>query len=135
MIVLLAIEDADRVQQPAVRELARSRLQFLAAEEMLGGDTPSSVVVMEEGDSAALLSQRLGFDVLAGRYSDWRYHDREYAPTFETIDEHLTCFETVFVLSDYGDGVIVLVPKQQGIDPDLLAMCAMYAVPAKESSS
>lgn len=109
---------------------------MLAAEELLGGDTPSSVVIMEPGDPASDLSGRLGFDVLTTRYSGCRFDEEGYARTFEALEEHPSFFEIVFVLSDYGNGVIVLVPKQQpGIDVDLLAMCAMYAVPAQEPLS
>lgn len=36
-------------------------------------------------------------------------------------------YEMVFVLSDSGFGIVVLVPNQAGVDTDLLRMCAEYA--------
>jgi hypothetical protein len=34
----------------------------------------------------------------------------------------------VFVLADYGDGVLVFIPKHDGVDPRLLSLCADYAL-------
>lgn len=134
MIVLTAVEEAARVQHSELRAFAQRQLEFLAAEEMLDGDTPSSVIVMEPGDPASALSHGLGFDVLATRYSGCRFNESGYSPTFEALVEHPKFFEMVFVLSDYGDGAIVLVPKEKGIDADLLAMCSMHSVPAPAES-
>jgi hypothetical protein len=133
--VLRAPQQALSVDSPQLQALALSRLEALAAEEMLAGDTPSMVIVMEAGDAVPDLSRELGLDVLTARYSACRFDEDGYAPTFEVIEEHSTVFELVFVFSDYGDGAIVLVPKQAGLDPDLLNMCRMHAVPAKEPSS
>jgi hypothetical protein len=134
VIVLHALEDAQVVQQPEVQAIATSRLEHLAAEDLLGGDTPSAVIVMESGDSATDLGRQLGFDALETRYSACRFDQAGYVPSFEVLEEHSTFFEIVFVLSDYGDGAVVLVPKLDGIDADLLAMCSMYAVPSPEPS-
>jgi len=51
-------------------------------------------------------------------------------PACEVIEDHGHCHEMVFVLSDEGTGVILFVPKQPGIDPELLSMCAAFAVPS-----
>jgi hypothetical protein len=134
VIVLHALEDAQLIQQPDVRAIAGSRLEHLAAEDLLGGDTPSAVIVMEVSDKSADLGEQLGFDVLETRYSGCRFDQEGYVPSFEVLEEHPSLFEIVFVLSDYGDGAVVLVPKLDGVDADLLAMCAMYAVPSPEPS-
>lgn len=91
---------------------------------------------MEPGDKAAeVLMPHLHFDVLTTRYSGSRFDQPGYSSPFETLEEYPTLFELVLVLSDYGDGVVILVPKQRGIDGDLLAMCCMHGVPAQEPSS
>jgi hypothetical protein len=38
------------------------------------------------------------------------------------------------ILSDGGFGIDIFIPKTAGIDAELLAMCAMYAVPAEPES-
>jgi hypothetical protein len=129
--VLRAPQQALSIDSPPLQAIALSRLEALAAEEMLEGDTPSCVIVVEAGDLLPDLNRELGFDVLTAR-TECRFDEDGYAPTFEVIEEHSTLFEIVFVFSDYGDGAIVLVPKWEGIDSDLLAMCRMHSVPSKE---
>jgi hypothetical protein len=51
-------------------------------------------------------------------------------PSFEWLVEHQSFYEAVFILSDDGFGVDLLIPKVSGIYAELLAMCAKYAVPA-----
>jgi hypothetical protein len=36
----------------------------------------------------------------------------------------------VFVPGDGDFGIVIFIPKLEDIDPDLLAVCAEYAVPA-----
>jgi hypothetical protein len=136
VIILRQLGDEGVIGDADIRALTRSRLEFMAEEDLLGGDTPSVVIVMEAGDSASTaLMPHLHFDVLTARYSGCRFNERGYSSPFETLDEYPSFFEAVLVLSDYGDGVVLLVPKLEGVDADLLAMCAMHAVPASEPSS
>jgi hypothetical protein len=133
--VLRSPQEALALGPPQLRAIALGSLEALAAEEMLEGDTPSRVIVVEAGHVLSVLSRELGFDVLTARYSECRFDEAGYAPTFEVIEEHSTLFEIVFVFSDYGDGAIVLVPKQEGVNADLLGLCRMHAAPAKEPHS
>jgi len=59
-----------------------------------------------------------------------RYGESDFTPSFEALEEHSHCFEMLFILSDNGFGIALFIPKHPGIDADLLAMCAEYAVPA-----
>jgi hypothetical protein len=52
----------------------------------------------------------------------------EYAPD-------LHGYALVFVLNDDGYGIEILVPKADGVDRELLAMCAQFAVPAPDIAS
>lgn len=133
MLVLRDLKAASGVAAPDVRALALLRLDALSAEDMLDGDSPSCVIVVQAADTAASLSRELGFDVLASRHDGTRYNEEGYVPTFEVIEEHATLYELVFVFSDYGDGAIVLVPKQDAIDRELIVLCSLHAVPAREA--
>lgn len=88
---------------------------------------------MEEGDPATSLSNIVAFNVLTNRYSGKRFDEPGYTPSFDLLEEHPSCYEIMFVISDDGFGIEVFVPKEKGIDPDLLAMCSMHAVPSKGS--
>ncbi len=60
--------------------------------------------------------------------------DPDFAPSFEWLVEHPTCYEAVFIFNDDGYGINLLIPILPGIDADLLAMCVLYAVPAEPES-
>ena len=83
-------------------------------------------VLVEVGDSIAKVEANTSCRVLNGR----PFSDCEFQPSFEWLVEHPSFYEAVFIFSDDGFGVDLLIPKALGIDPDLLAMCAKYAVPA-----
>ena len=66
---------------------------------------------------------------LINHYSRRRLGDPGFMPCFETLEEHATVYEMLFIQSDEGHALVILVPKTSGIDADLLAMCAQYATP------
>jgi hypothetical protein len=71
---------------------------------------------------------------LTNHWSRRRLGDPGFAPCFETLEEHATVFEMVFIQSDEGHALVLLIPKTSAIDPELLALCAQHATPAEELS-
>lgn len=47
-------------------------------------------------------------------------------PSWEWVMDHGFCYETVFVLSDDGYAVVLLVPVVKGIDPELMGMLRAF---------
>ena len=86
--------------------------------------------LVEAGDSIAEIEAETGCQVMHDLFNDSRYGDSEFQPSFEWLVEHPSFYEAVFIFSDDGFGVDLLIPKALGIDVDLLAICAKYAVPA-----
>lgn len=86
--------------------------------------------LVEAGDSIAEIESTTGCQLAHDRFNDSRYGDAEFMPSFEWLVEHPSFYEAVFIFSDDGYGVDLLIPKASGIDAELLAMCAKYAVPA-----
>ncbi len=76
------------------------------------------ILLVEPGDTIASLDAQLGFPTLAGRH--------------EFIVEHAGYFELVYVLGQDGCGFEVFVPTTLIDLPDLLAMCALYAIPKSQ---
>ena len=58
----------------------------------------------------------------------------ESSDTLEAMSAQLG-FDMLRVLDDTGIGVEIFVPKEEGIDPDLIAMCRMYAYTAPPEDS
>ena len=86
--------------------------------------------LVEPGDSIAEVEAATSCQVIHDRFNNSRYGDATFQPSFEWLVEHPTFYEAVFVISDDGYGIDLIIPKAIGIEADLLAMCAEYAVPA-----
>jgi hypothetical protein len=126
MIVVKSHSDTQQIRNTASRELVRQRI------DDLGGDAFDSTelgyfLVVESGDALEAINDQLGFDLLCNRMTGVRYDHVDFAPSFEFIEEFPSCYDLVFILSDDGFGVEVFVPKEEGIDTDLLAMCRRYS--------
>lgn len=130
MLVLRGPALAVRITDPDMRALVEQRFTEIQAGEPYDYDTHGYSIVVEPGDTVEALENETGYPILGSLFDDSRFGDPEYAPSFEALEEHPSCFEIVFILSDDGFGFTVFVPKADGIDAVLLSMCARYAIPA-----
>ena len=124
MLVIRDPSSLSQINDPAVRDLIRQRMDEYGSDAGL-----ATFVVVEPGDPLGALDAQLGFPILTNRLDGRRYGDPEFTPSFEVLEEHPGCYEMVLVLADYGDGVLVFIPKHDGVDGDLRALCATYATP------
>lgn len=135
MRVIRQASDIATVESPEIRGLIAARIAALSEEEPYDADTHGRFVVWEEGDSVGDLSQVLSFSALSNRFTGVNFGEPGFTPSFELVEEHVSCFEMVFVLGDDGYGVIVFIPKSENADTTLLAMCRQYAIPVQEPTS
>ena len=120
---------------PAIAALLTRHLEYGA--EFNPGDPADllTVFVIEPGDTLTTIDDAMNGCFLINHYSRRRLGDPGFQPCFETLEEHATVFEMLFIQSDDGHALLILIPKALGIDPELLAMCAQYATPAQALSS
>jgi len=116
------------VTDPPIRRLVQQRI------DDLGGDHFSStdlgyILVIEPGDTLEAIQAQIGFDILSNRWTGLRYDQEGFTPPFEFIEDFGSCFDGVWVVSDTGWGIEAIVPKVEGIPPDLLDMCKRFATP------
>jgi hypothetical protein len=111
--VLAFLED---YPDPCITALIRQRMA-----ELIDDDTS-----MEELVVFVVIAAGEGIDQLQNQMAMQIMTDQGY-PLWEVIEEHATCYELVFVLSQSGQGVLVFAPKD-GSAPDILALCQAYAV-------
>ena len=134
MIVLRDPEATSRIADVAVRQLVEQRFVQICSGEPYNVDSHGYVIVVEPGDAVATLEAESGCPILHDIFGEARFGAPEFSPATEALEEHASCYELVFIFSDEGAGVLIFVPKVDGIDATLLAMCAAYAVPAAELS-
>lgn len=133
------------IADPELRHLIQKTIAALSPDGPYNADELGYFLIVEPGDTLATINAKIGFDILANRWTGKRFDQPGYTPSFELVEEHAGYYEMVFVISDSGYGVEVFVPKPasttgtqgseadtQGnaVDADLLAMCAKYATPA-----
>ncbi|SFI86134.1 hypothetical protein [Nitrosomonas sp. Nm34] len=134
MIVLNDPHLANRIPDPAIPSLVQQRFSEVCAGEPYDYDLHGYMVVVEPGDSAEALEREIGFPILRNSFDNTCYGEPDFTPSFEALEEHESCYEMVFIFNGEGFGVGIFIPKQHGVDGDLLAMCAEYAVPAQAAA-
>ena len=129
MIVVRDHSSTQEIKHSHIKQLVRQRINDLGGESFDSNELGYFLVV-ESSDTLEALSAQLGFDMLRNRFTGIRFNATGFTPSFEFIEEFPACYDMVFVLDDTGIGVEIFVPKEEGIDPDLIAMCRMYAYTA-----
>lgn len=134
MIVVRDISAIQKISSAAISELVRERIDELGG-EAFDADTLGYFLVLEAVDNIEAIHAQLGFDILCNRMTGVRYDQADFTPSFEFIEKLEACYDMVFILSDDGYGVEVFVPKGEGVDPDLIAMCQRYAFKSEDEDA
>ena len=117
-----------QIANPEIRRLVEQRIYDLSKEPFdlaaLG-----YFMVIEPGDSLNTINAQLGFPILTNRWTGLHFGEPDFMPAFEFVEAFASCFDMVFIMDDSGYGIEVFIPSE-GVDPDLLAMCQRYAMPA-----
>ena len=95
--------------------------------DQLGDEMFDSVFIIEAGDSLSDIEQEIGFSILTNLFDDISYPDPDFVPSCEALEDHGTFYEMLFIFGDGDDAIEIFIPKQ-GVDNELLAMCAQYSV-------
>ena len=91
-----------------------------------------TVILIEPGDTLATLDNAMQGNFLINHYSGRRHGQPGFVPCFETCEEYATFYQMLFIESDEGHGLLVLIPKEPSTDPELITMCVLHAIPAPE---
>jgi len=134
VIVVRDLSTIDQISSLQIRELVQQRINDLGGEAFDSSELGYFLAV-EAGDTIEAIQAQVGFDILHNRFTGIRFDATGFTPSFEFIEEFVSCYDMVFVLDDTGIGIELFVPKEEGIDPDLIAMCRMYAYTAPPEDS
>ena len=132
MILLRDPAEIDQIDDPSIQALLRQRFQDIAADEPYDPELHGYFVVAENGDTPEMLEKECGGAITHNPCTELSFGQPGFTPVWECLEEHQTCFEMVFVLSDGGFGVVLIIPKQSGIDAELLHLCSVYATPSPD---
>ncbi len=132
MIALGSPSDVSRISNPYIRALIELRFRQLGTFNAEDG----LLIVVESADTLDELERVSGCALLHDPHEGVRFPDPAFSHSFDILEKHyengkLYCFEAHVDTSDDGIGTTLFIPAD-GVDADLLAMCAQYAVPAIE---
>ncbi len=123
LIVVHDHSNIDQISNIAIKGLIRKRIDSL--NDLDAGEL-CNILVVDGSDTLESLSEQLTFNILCNRLTGIRFDQEGFTPSFEFIEEFPSCFEMVFVLSDDGFGVELFVPKEEGINSELIEMCRIF---------
>lgn len=127
MLILRDPETVACIADAEVRELVEQRFMDLCAEDEYDPDINGFMIVVEPYEGVEALEEESGCPIVRSAIGKARFGDPGFRPVFEVLEEHPSCYEMVFVPGGGDFGIVIFVPKQPGIDAELLAFCATYA--------
>ena len=108
-----------------IRHFLEQRFQAMTEGENLDPDTHGYALVIEPSDTMATLLADPEGSILRGLTDKG-----PFVMPPESVEEHPEFYDLVFVPGDGDYAVTVVVPREPGIDAQLLTLCAQIATPA-----
>ena len=136
MVIVTDESDLPRITSPAIRALVALRFEQFApnAAPAAPDIPPIEFIVVERGDAVSEIEQAAGFPILTSVFDGLPFDHPDFYPCSEILEEHRnehTCiYEMVFIGNDDGTFTSIWIADEEGIAPDLLAMCRSFATPA-----
>lgn len=127
---MLSITDGEALSR-ALNSPIDCRLKQLLTlrRDQLGGDINDMAhfAIVQPADTAADLEQTISFSIFQNPADGSCQGEPDFSPGWEWIQDHGFAYELCFIMDDSGFGHVVIIPKQQGVDPELLNLCQQYA--------
>lgn len=111
-LIRTSAELASLCQPPLDPELRTLLGAYAAALEEFGEDLSADIVIVEAGDTLTAIERAFGWRLVA---------EGRFAFPIELITEHAAWYDIVWITSDDGSGVVLLIEK--GGDTDLIEAC------------
>lgn len=126
---MLSISDGEALERALNSRIDDQTKQLLSLRrDQLGGDITDQAhfAIVQPADTAADLQRAIGFSVFENPVDGSHFRDPDWSPGWEWIEDHGFAYELCFIMDDSGFGHVVIVPKQQGVDSELLNLCQQY---------
>ena len=113
---------------PSLKTILLGRLDLLA-EYLTNFDLSelANIIVVQPGDKIEAIERELGISPFVNIVDDIRYPDPAFEPSWEFCLKRNGYYDVTFALCDSGLGLVLLVPDQDGVLPELRAILKAYA--------
>lgn len=131
-------DPAELINEPdgLIRTLLGQRFAELSEDGTFDADALGFFAVVEPGDTMDDVERGIGCRLLISRFNSVQWGNTDFSQSWECLDYHEGpdgtpgLFEMVVVISDNGEGRIIVIPLRPEIDSTLLALCQAYAAPS-----
>lgn len=123
MLILRNPQQLQQVAQADIHRLLKQRFHALCDPEPYNPDRHGYFILVETGDTGQVIEAVSGCPLLHDVFNDSQYGDDD----FEVIEDHGGFYEVVYVLTDAGFTVVLIIPKATGVDTTVLKLCAEFA--------
>ena len=127
MIVLRDPQQLTQIAQPEIKTFLRQRFQDICEPEPYDPDEHGFFILVEAGDTSEQIESATGYSLLKSLFYNTVYGDPDFSPDFEYLEDHGSFYEAVYILTDSGFAVVLIVPKEEGIDKRILELCTEFA--------
>lgn len=133
MIRIRGPDDPHRIDDSDIRVLVEQRFAEVCNGEKYDPDVHGEMILVEPGDTLRSVEEESGVPITTSPFDDFRWPDPDFVCCCEYVEQHPHCYDVLFLFSDDGAGVNFFIPMQ-GIDAEILAFCARFAVRAPEAT-
>ena len=127
MIVLRDPQQLTQVHQPEIKTFLLKRFHDICDPEPYDPDEHGFFILVEPGDTSEQIELATGYSLLKSLFNGTAYGDADFSPDFEYLEDHGSFCEAVYIFTDSGFAVMVIVPKDEGIDCKILGLCNEFA--------
>jgi hypothetical protein len=127
MIVLRDPQQLTQVVQPEIKSFFQQRFHDICDPEPYDPDEHGFFILVEPGDTSEQIELDTGYSLLKSLFNGTIYGDPDFTPDFEYMEDHVGFYEAVYIFTDSGFAVVMIVPKEEGIDGRILELCAEFS--------
>ena len=129
MIVLRDPQQLTQVVQSDIKTFLQERFDDICNPEPYNPDEHGFFILVEPGDNSEQIESATGYSLLKSLFNGTVYGDPDFSPDFEYLEDHGSFCEAVYIFTDSGFAVVMIVPKDEGIDGRILELCTEFAIP------
>ncbi len=127
MIVLRDPQQLTQIAHPEIKTFLQQRFHDICAPEPYDPDEHGYFILVEPGDTSEQIELDTGYSLSKSLFNGTVYGDPDFTPDFEYLEDHGSFCEAVFIFTDGGFGLVMIVPKEEGIDGKILELCTEFA--------
>ncbi len=128
MLILKSPQQLNQVHQPEIKTFLHQRFHDICHPEPYDPEEHGFFILLQAGDTSESIESETGQSPTKSMFTDTVYGDADFTPDFEYVEDHGSFFEAVQIVTDGGFAMVFIIPKEEGIDAAILALCHEFAI-------